>query len=693
MQVQCSRPRQHVAICVILMLALLCTGCSWFKRSDGLASTPVITLTPALVIPLTPALWLSPSLTTASVPYQNACGQPASLSIAGPLVEAVPKKLRRVFTGVTTQTGVGQTNASDGVIQVGLGLKQIDHAIPRQIKGNYPVTVTLGVMAAFLAEDGTLLFSKKLQSVGRGEVEITDQSCDVKGLEPIVRKAIELVTEGMTRQVAESIRIRKYAERRKTLLHATVGSPSQSNSASPTVAVAPSAVTAGLATGGTQGNRITLKENLTANAEAVQQVTALTFRAIVRDENRDQILQQDESMTIEIEVKNDGVVEAKGVEVVVGGMTALTTHFPPVFPVGDLQPGEVMRTSITKRVTALKEAVRGELVLSLRSATPVASIPPAKKFTLLIKPGKANAVDAVPDVDQLPKPIAAFKQPKAIVIAIGVGRFRNEHVPSVKYAGRDAEVMAGYLRAIGSIPDDRVRVLLDTHALKQDLADTFDEWLPKRADAATVVYVFFSGRALVDGVTGAVSLVPFDGTSLALNQLYPVRRLQESLFRLPIQRAIMMFDVSLDPSVGADPAATPSPNWEAGVGERNDQVMWMVGNRGLQEAHAYEQGRHGLFTYHLLRGLQGVADVDRDGKVVAGELCMYARGQVVRMAREQFGNEQDPLCFPPPGQRAMVRIHPLAKGNNPKPVTAAKNEKPAPVSSPQAPKPMDVGPR
>jgi hypothetical protein len=412
----------------------------------------------------------------------------------------------------------------------------------------------------------------------------------------------------------------------------------------------------------------------------------------MRDENRDQMLQQEESLTIEIEVKNDGVAEAKGVEVVVGGMAALTAHFPPVLPVGDLQPGEIKRTSITKRVAALKEALRGELVLSLRSVTPVVSVPPAKKFTLLIKPEKADAADPVPDVDQLPKSVAALKQPKAIVIAIGVGRFRDERVPSVKYAGRDAEVMAGHLRAIGSIPDDRVRVLVDTHALKQDLADTFDEWLPRRTDANTVVYVFFAGRALVDGMTGVVSLVPFDGTTAAVNRLYPVRRLQESLARVPIQRAILMFDVSLDPSPGADPATTPPPNWEAGGGDRKDQVMWMVGNRGLQEAHAYEQGRHGLFTYHLLRGLQGAADADRDGTVVAGELCTYARGQVARIAREQFGNEQDPFCLPPPGQGAMVRIHPLAKGNNPKPAAATKKSEPAGDSPPQAPKPTDAGP-
>jgi len=669
------------------MLMLLCAGCFWSKRSDGLVGVPVI--------PLTPALWFAPSLTTAAVPYQNACGQPASFSLAGPIVEAVPHKLRRVFAGVTPQTEVGQTIADDGIIEVGLGLKQIDLAIPRQVKRSYPVTVTLGIELAFLAKDGTLLFSKKMQSAGRGEVEVTDQSCDVKGLEPIVREAIELVAEGMARQVADSVRVREYAERRKTWLAATAGAKALPSNAPPTVALAPSATTAVPVPQEMQRNAIASAEQQSGNTEVTQRATALTFRAIMRDENRDQLLQQDESLTIEIEVKNDGVAEAKGVEVVVGGMSEVVAHFPPVVPVGDLRPGEIKRTSVTKRmaaVRAVREALRGELVLSLRSATPDVSIPPAKKFTLLIKPEKSDEVVAVPNVEQLPKPHMAFKQSKAVVVAIGVGRFRNEHVPSVKYAGRDAEVMAGYLRAIGNIPNDRVRLLLDAHALKQDLADTFDEWLPSRVDANTVVYVFFAGRALVDGVTGAVSLVPFDGTTATVNRLYSIRRLQESLARLPIQRAILMFDVSLDPSPGADPAAMPPPNWEIGGSQRKDQVMWMVGNRGLQEAHAYEQGRHGLFTYYLLRGLQGVADADRDGTVVAGELCTYARGQVARVAREQFGNEQDPLCLPQPGQGAMVRIHPVAKGNNPKPVTATKKAAPIAEPSPEAPKPTGVGP-
>jgi hypothetical protein len=136
------------------------------------------------------------------------------------------------------------------------------------------------------------------------------------------------------------------------------------------------------------------------------------------------------------------------------------------------------------------------------------------------------------------------------------------------------------------------------------------------------------------------------------------------------------------------------PDWMAGLDEqRRDVEMWLVGNRNLQEAHVSEQGKHGLFTYQLLRGLQGVADLDRDGTVVAGELCLYARGEVARIARERFSNKQDPLCLPPVGRGAMIRIHPIAKGNNPKPPPIAQqSEEPSTDSTVSAPGPMLVGP-
>lgn len=664
------------AVGAMFLLVVLVAGCSAFKRRDGLMG-----ITP---IRLNPSVRFSPNLANATVAYQNGCGKPASFPIAGPLTDAIKTKLGRVFTSVVVDQSQGSAGGDNGTIEVDIGIKQIDLAIYRQMKRSYPVTVTVGLEASFLADDGTVLLSQKIQSAGRGDVDATDTSCDVKGLDVVVREASEIVAEGMARSIADSVRIREFADNRasgrsKVPVVPVPADRPEPGPASPSAApIEPRVVPQTTADPVRSGGLVTESPNSGAG---------LTFRAIVRDENRDHVLQQEEVLTIEIEVKNDSLVAAKGVEVLVGGTSALAAQLPQTIPVGDLQPGEVKRAVATKSIVAIKEPLRGEIVLTLRAAAAAGEMPPAKKVVVPFRPGKGEDREAETDIDQPPKPFAALKPFKALVVSIGVGRFRDDQVPLVKFAVRDAEVMASYLKAIGSIPEDRIRVLIDTHALKQDLVETFEDWLVKRADATTVVYVFFSGRALVDGVTGAVSLVPFDGSTSTVGRLYSIRRLQDSLAKLPSQRAILMFDVSLEPAPGADPGAGPSIVWDSGAGGKKDQSMWMVGSKRLQEAHAYERGRHGLFTYYLLKGLHGAADVDRDGTVAAGELCAYTGGRVSQAARDLFGNEQEPLCLPPAGQGAMVRIQPLAKGNNPKPAPVAKKPEPAgpvPDSTPPA---------
>jgi hypothetical protein len=484
----------------------------------------------------------------------------------------------------------------------------------------------------------------------------------------------------LAQQIAQSVQIREYAAQKGTSVPMAAG-PRPSAVASTT-----EDVTSLPAVGETAAQQLSV-------ASAVPPAPAqLSFRAIIRDENRDQFLQPDESLTIEIEVKNEGTGEAKDVTVTAEGKAELAAVFPSEVQIGSLQPRESKRTSITQRVTASQENLHGELTLNLRTSSPVVSVPPPKVFSFGVKPRVIDPA-LIPDVDNLPNSLAAFTQPKAVIISIGVGTFRDEQVPAVKYARHDAEVMAEYLRIIGGVPGERIRILLDRQALERDVEDTFERWLRKKVDRETVVYVFFAGRALVEAGTGAISLVPYDGTLAGAQQLYSLVRLQEVLYRLPIRRAILMFDVSTDPSPGAALADIPSPAWESPVSEaRKDVEMWMVGNRSLQEAHAYDEGKHGLFTYHLLRGLQGVADVDRDGTVVAGELCTYARGQAARVAREQFSNKQDALCSPGTGRGGMVRIHPVARGNNSKPVPMQKQPNPPTDSSGLGPNPMRIGP-
>ena len=594
------------------------TNCSLFSSRDGAYT--------GYYLPLTVHLLSDPSIVGAQLAYQDACGQSQSLPIAAPLQELLKRKTGRVFEKVLTG-GTASLSASDGSVDTGLGLAQVDLAIPRKVNKRYPATVTLGLDFAYRAADGAVLYSKKLQSIGRGEVEVTEASCDVKGLDTIAYEAMDLVTDGMATQLGTSTKVIDAAQARKA--------------------------------GGSQA--VSLPSSAAASVSIpVDQPATVIFRAIVRDENRDQVFHSGEAIAIEIEVKNEGPGTARAVELLVAATPILTKQIPGVVSIGDLKPGEVKHVTLDGKVGTINAAAQEELTLILRAKSPLVRLSSAKKFLVVMKPASTVETATPVDVDQLPKRTGLLKQPKAVGIVIGVGRFRESGIAGVKYAARDAEVMAAYLKSIGGIPDERVRVLVDTHALKSDLVEVLEEWLPEQVDPATVVYVSIMGRGVVEPVTGAVSIMLFDSTTASGARLYSLRRLQESLAKLPIQQAVVMLDLSLDLAPGKESGGTIAPSWGQ-EGDKKEKIMWMIGNRAVQQAHAYDSGQHGLFTYHLLKGFGGSADLDKNGMILAGELCAYTKWQVLKMAQEEYGNKQEPLCLPGPGQGAVVRLQPMAQ--------------------------------
>jgi len=618
------------------------TSCSLFSSRDG--------ATVGYYLPLTVQLQSDPSIAGAQLTYQDACGQAQSLPIGAPLQDMLKRKTGRVFEKVLTGE-TGSSSVPNGYVDAALGLAHVDLAIPRKANKSYPATVTMGLDFAYTAADGTVLYSKKIQSIGRGEVDVTEASCEVKGLDKIAQEAMDYVTDGMAKQLGTSSKIIDTVESRKA------GGPK----AAPATIPPPSPISTGGVSASAKPTVAPQSAVAVPVPVPVDEPATVIFRAIVRDENRNQVLHTGEAVAIEIEVKNEGPGIARAVELSVTATPPLIERIPSVVSVGALQPGEAKHLTLDGKVGTVKDAVQAELTLMLRAGSPSVQLPPAKKFLVAMKPASATEVVALPvDVDQLPKRTSILKQPKAVGIVIGVGRFRESGIARVKYAARDAEVMATYLKSIGGIPSKRVRTLVDTHALKSDLAEVLEEWLPEQVDPTTVVYVSVTGRGVVEATTGAVSIMLFDSTATSGARLYSLRRLQESLAKLPIQRAVVMLDLSLERAPGKEAAGMIAPLWEQ-EGSREEKIMWMVGNRAVREAHSYDPGRHGLFTYQLLKGLGGAADLNKDGTILAGELCTYTKWQMIKVAHEQDGSEQAALCLPGPGQGASVRLQPVAR--------------------------------
>jgi len=614
------------------------TSCGLFASRDGLGI--------GYYLPLTVQVRMAPTIAEAQLTYEDACGAAKVFPLGEMLTTAIKRKSGRVFEKVVL--GEQPAVAVDGYEDVSLGLADAHFNAYRKAKKSYPATVEIGLDFAFTTADGTVLYNKKLKSIGKGEVETTDASCDVTGLDSVAQEAVDKVTDGMAKQLGTSTKIAALADARKA---GTAASPSSTSSApaSPLAAAAdaPSSTPA--------------SNSQTVQAAPDAEPATITFRAIILDENRNQLLHTGEAFAVEIEVKNEGPGVASGVEILVSGTPELIEQIPGVLSVDELPAGEVKRMSLDGKIGTVKEDTQAELVLTMRSRSSSDRLPSAKKFVVAMKPETAPEAKAVPiDVDQLPKGALKIKQPKALGISIGIGQFRESGLQRVRHAAHDAEVVAAYWQGVVGIPAERVRRLTDSHALKGDLTEIFEDWLPKQADSTTVAYIYLSGRGVVEASTGAVSVIPFDGTPSSVARLYSLRRLNEALAKSPVQFAIVVLDLSLESVALKDGVDPMSPLWEQ-RGQGSEKIMWMVGNRSVQEAHPYDLGQHGLFTYEILKGLGGAADIDQDGTVLAGELCTYAKGRVFKAARERFGNEQEPLCIPRPGQGAMVRLQTVSR--------------------------------
>lgn len=638
------------AVAAVLCIAL--SGCQFFSQRSGLSTN--------YNLPLTVQLRLDASIVAAEIQYRDACGKTVSLPIHPQLEQAIEKRMKRVFQKVLPVNDLQST--SDGRVDAALGPHQIDLFVPRKSNKSYPATATLGVEFSYTDQQGNLLHSKRLQASATGEAEAKADTCDVTGVGPAVQEAIEKLAEGMAEQLGTASKVREVAQLKKSG-SAPVATPiTPMESAMPHAAGAATAPSVSVVPVEPPSAPVPASAPVptpSQPAELQAGPTKLSFRTILRDESRNQILEQAEPFTVEFEVKNEGTVAAQAVEIVLAGHPAIVGELKPTVVVGVIEPGQVRRVAVEGKLGQVSGAEQGELICTLRAAAGV-ELPAPKRFVVAISPERADEVEVLSvDVDQLPKTPGKLKQPNAVGIAIGVGSFRDPAMPAVKFAARDAEVVGQYFHSVLGIPLPRVKVVTDSHGLKDDLAEVFERWLPKQGGPPTIAYVYVSGRAVVDATSGAVSIIPYDGSLVSTGRMFSLARVQRALAHTSVKKVVLFLDLSLDPSPGADSSKPTQPVWEESDGQQ--AVMWMVGNPILQEAHAHQQGQHGLFTYFLLKGLRGAADLDKNGTVLTGELCSYVHGQVTSAARNQFHNSQEPLCRPGNGEFSPIRGLPLSK--------------------------------
>ena len=79
----------------------------------------------------------------------------------------------------------------------------------------------------------------------------------------------------------------------------------------------------------------------------------------------------------------------------------------------------------------------------------------------------------------------------------------------------------------------------------------------------------------------------------------------------------------------------------------------LAASKGLEESQEYPQGKQGLFTYAILKGLSGNGDRNEDGRIVLSELYEFV-AEFVEMNRNKEIGAQTPQLAAPEELKDMI---------------------------------------
>ncbi|MDP8240339.1 MAG: caspase family protein [Candidatus Hatepunaea meridiana] len=164
------------------------------------------------------------------------------------------------------------------------------------------------------------------------------------------------------------------------------------------------------------------------------------------------------------------------------------------------------------------------------------------------------------------------------------------------------------------------------------------------------VFVYYSGHGAPDVKEKKGYFVPIDCTPNSVNRNgYPLDLLYNNISHCKARSTTVVIDACF--SGGSDSGMLINAASPVGINITNPAAHWKNGalftSSSKDEISSwYPEKKHGLFTYFFLKGMQGAADADRNGKVSAGELHSYLSDTtegVPYWARRLFnGRDQNP---------------------------------------------------
>jgi Caspase domain len=187
---------------------------------------------------------------------------------------------------------------------------------------------------------------------------------------------------------------------------------------------------------------------------------------------------------------------------------------------------------------------------------------------------------------------------RTLVLSVGVGKYNNLKIDDLTYPSYDASSLLWKIKSMSRNEIIYAKPLYDSEATKQNLRRELDR-IAKTAKENDVIIVYISGHGI------------FSFALLYMDEQISYDEINAILSVSKCKNIFVILDVCHSGSSIVDIA-------------KYKKVVFICACMDSELSYELSVLKHGLFTYHIITGLSGIADINGDSVITIKELFVYA---------------------------------------------------------------------
>jgi WD40 repeat protein/tetratricopeptide (TPR) repeat protein len=231
--------------------------------------------------------------------------------------------------------------------------------------------------------------------------------------------------------------------------------------------------------------------------------------------------------------------------------------------------------------------------------------------------------------------------PKTYAVVIGVANYPNlTKSKQLNYSDDDALLMVDYLKTW-----DNVELYLYTNEIATDpsvIGRRISDILRNKVTAADKVILYFSGHGDIsqEDKNGYLLLHNVDNPTVveySWSDALPIDKIKTSILNSEIRKdnVYLIFDACKSGYTGSNQTGTNPAGHE--------KIVMLLSSQVDQDSQEDDQLEHSLFSYYLINGLKGLADLNSDFSISKAELEQY----VIENVQTKSNESQMPIIKAP----------------------------------------------